>query len=180
MSKPRPGKNLEAEVRLFFKSSAWPAWSHGFDDIGASDARCPRCSQPVSRLNARRPADRIACWKGLSVLVECKETSKTALPLENLQVHQERHLQAHQEAGGVSILVIRRNIPRAPLAWVVFWQDWPELLRLLEGRASIPLLDGVRPDCVRRLERRRLHDHDPGPTWDLSVYLDSVAARRLS
>jgi hypothetical protein len=176
MSKPRPGKVLEAEIRQFFKSAA--AWSHGFDNIGASDARCPRCFQPMARLNAPRPADRIACYRGLSVLVECKETGKTSLPLENLQAHQERHLQAHHEAGGVSLLVIRQNIPRAPRAWVILWDDWPALFQALAGRVSVPLLDRTRPDCVRELTRRRLHPHDPGPTWDLSVYLDPIAARR--
>lgn len=177
MSKPRPGKTLEREIREFFSSASVSAWSHGFDNVGASETRCPRCFQPVGRLNAKRPGDRIACYAGLSVLVECKETGKTSLPLENIQAHQEKHLQSHQDAGGVSLLVIRQNIPRAPRAWVVFWQDWPALLEGLAGRVSIPLADRDRPDCLRELERRRLHPHDSGPAWDLSNYLDQIAIR---
>ena len=50
----------------------------------------------------------------------------------------------------------------------------------LAGRKSIPLEDGERPDLLQKLPRHRLHPHDPGPTWDLSIYLDSVAARRTS
>lgn len=180
MSKPRPGKTLEREIREFFSSASVSAWSHGFDNVGASDTRCPRCFQPVGRLNAKRPGDRIACYAGLSVLVECKETAKTSLPLENIQPHQEKHLQSHQDAGGVSLLVIRQNIPRAPRAWLIPWSDWPALLLALGGRKSIPLEDGKRPDLLQKLPRHRLHPHDPGPTWDLSIYLDSVAARRTS
>lgn len=180
MSKPRPGKILEREIREFFSSASVSAWSHGFDNVGASETRCPRCFQPVGRLNAKRPGDRIACYAGLSVLIECKETAKTSLPLENIQAHQEKHLQSHQDAGGVSLLVIRQNIPRAPRAWLIPWADWPALLLALAGRKSIPLEDGERPDLLQKLPRHRLHPHDPGPTWDLSVYLDFVAARRTS
>lgn len=175
MSKPRPGKVLEAEIRQFFRSAAHAAWSHGFDNVGASETSCPRCSQPLRRQDPKRPADRIACYAGLSVLVECKETGKPSLPLKNVKPHQERHLQSHLTAGGVSLLVVRQNIPRSPRAWIILWEDWPALLAGLAGRVSIPLAERNRPAQLRELERRRLHPHDAGPTWDLSVYLDSMA-----
>ena len=174
----RPGKVLEAEVRVFFRSAS--AWSHGFDNVGASTAICPRCSQKVGRLNARRPADRIACYRGLSVLVECKETKDQRLPWDALQEHQERHLEGHRASGGVSILVVRWNVPRAPRAFLLDWSSWPEVRRQLAGRASLPLSDRKRPDLLLELPRRRLRPEDPGPTWDLSVYLDPIATRRLS
>lgn len=176
MSAPRPGKVLEAEVRLFFRSSS--AWSHGFDNVGASAAKCPRCSQSVGRLNARRPADRIACYRSLSVLVECKETGQPRLPWDHIQEHQVRHLDSHEAAGGVSLLVVRWNIPRAPRAWLLPWASWPALRERLASRQSLPLSEAARPDLLVELPRRRLRIEDPGPTWDLSVYLDPIAARR--
>ena len=165
MSKPRPGKVLEAEIRQFFQSAAHAAWSHGFDNVGASETSCPRCSQQLGRQDPKRPADRIACYAGLSVLVECKETGKPSLPLKNVKPHQERHLQSHLTAGGVSLLVVRQNIPRAPRAWIILWEDWPALLEGLAGRVSIPLAERNRPDQLRELERRRLHPHDAVRKW---------------
>lgn len=172
----RPGKLLEAEMRLFFRSAS--AWSHGFDNIGASAVSCPRCSQPVGRLNARRPADRIACYRGLSVLVECKETGVPRLPWSQIQEHQARHLDAHERSGGVSLLVVRWNIPRAPRAFVLPWSSWSALRERLAGRESLPLSEPRRPDLLVELPRRRLRSEDSGPTWDLSVHLDPIATRR--
>ncbi len=171
----RPGKVLEAELRQFFRSAQ--AWSHGFDNVGATEHRCPRCSQPVRRLNAQRPGDRIGCYRGLSVLVECKETGVPRLPWDALQEHQARNLRRHAESGGVSLVVIRWNIPRKPRAFLVPWPVWTTLEREL-SRASLPLQDGARPEQLLELARGRLSPHDAGPTWDLTEYLDDVVERR--
>jgi hypothetical protein len=179
VSRPRPGKVLEAELRQFFRSVE--AWSHGFDNVGASSASCPRCGQAVGRLNARRPADRIACYRGLSILCEAKETGVPRLPFAALQEHQARHLERHAEtpSSGLSIVVIRWNIPRAPRAFAVTWRAFNMLSHEL-GRASIPLADADRPIFLAELPRRRIHPHDAGPTWDLRDYLDFLICGRTA
>lgn len=146
----RPGKKLEGEIYTAFKHIG--NWNHNANN-----------PNPVT--------DRLACYKGLSVMVECKETHGDKLAFSELSKNQRDHLKRHAASMGITLVAIQRIFPGDARTWLCPWWAWEELEATL-GRASIPLEDGKRPPHLHevfRIER----PNSLGTCWDLEPLLEA-------
>lgn len=158
-----PGKTLEATIRDAL--NALRAWHVNPDNVGEIE----------HKRKALRAGDKIAFIPphGRGCLIECKENaSSSRLDFAEVKPHQERSLYT---AAGVGALALVATSFKERGRWRVFllhYTDFAELKRS-SGRASIPLTDLQRPDCL--VELKKFRSQTLAKEWDLQSCLEALA-----
>lgn len=164
-NKPRhPEKAFAEEIHDALKALGREQWSHNFDDVG----------QGLS-IGSRRPADRVGCFRGRSVLLELKVSRGQTLPYSAIKTHQVKHLLRHHDAGGIGLVLVKQiDIPR-PRCWVI-----PAVLLRVGGlddgvkgsfALGAPLVEVVRVEDPRGFE---------GRVWDVRALFDVLIPKNDS
>lgn len=154
-AKPRqPERAFADEIHDAIKTLGRQGWSHNFDDVGKL------------LTGSRRPADRIVCYRGRSIMLELKVSRGGTLPYSDIKPHQVKHLLRHHDAGGIGLVLVKQLATR-PRCWVI------------PAVALLPLEDGGRGSFtlaaplaeVGRVEDPRGFE---GRVWDVRALFDAV------
>ena len=75
-------------------------------------------------------------YKGKYIDFEAKETKKNLFPLQNIHVHQIKHMENVLKHGGISFLIVRFTVINE--TYLLFGQDFIDFINT-EKRKSVPL-----------------------------------------
>lgn len=157
------GKKFENEIAQSCK--ALGAWTYSGND------RYPLC-------------DRVACYKGLFLLLEAKDCSTDIFALKRVSQRERAQLRSVAKNGGHSVLLFKWATNR-PRMFAITWEDFEELEQGLgfvppwdlpkgqrnpRGSASISLDDRFRPPTFYEAKKVQLKDFQGGSLgtfWDL-------------
>lgn len=88
--------------------------------------------------NSQKPeVDKIACYKGLSVRIECKYTAKDYFDANTISLAERRCLTWHERSGGLSVVMLMQVKSNTSRAWLVPWRAFIEYLWVLNGEEWI-------------------------------------------
>lgn len=141
------------------------------DQLKSSIKRVSNWTYNFNNIAQKRPADRIHCWKGRSVLIEAKESHGTNISFSQVEQHQEQHLYLHAKDGGLSLVAVCQALSNHRRAWLCHYSDFAYLKENL-GRKSLPFSD-MPPQLV---ELERTETPGMGRHWDMETALTTLAA----
>ncbi len=180
MAKDRPGKEFENELIAACKQLK--AYSHGSNN---DNPACDRFGSIPARTSTGASI-------GVSLLIEAKERSNPNLRFSDLSAEERKHLEAHSNSGGISLILIK-FVSHKPRCWAITWEDWAELEdghgfefaakpglvhgsnkpKRARGTASFSLAEGLRPPTLVELFKID-RPHGLGKCWDLSPVINPV------
>lgn len=112
--------------------------------------------------------DWIGVYRGLAVLIECKEVHKPLISFSCITPREEREMQELHKRGGLGLITICLRLPNTSRAWAITWEDWRQM-QLASGRKSVSLADPP-PEFVPLSKIDR--PHGLGRAWDLLPVLE--------
>lgn len=140
-SKANRGKKWEQEIRSALLAMDPDIFEHGFDNIGkrGGGGGAGEDGAAYSSRLSPRPADRVVCWRGYLVLIECKECLKGTIPRTSFTEHEEESLWKVTRAGGLAVVAIRYQ--REDGEWEAWLCHYAHLLQAMRdaGRKSFPV-----------------------------------------
>lgn len=135
------GKQWERELKAALLAMDPLIFEHGFDNIGkrGGGGGAGEDGAAYSSRLSPRPADRVVCWRGYLVLIECKECLSGTLPRKSFTEHEEESLWKVTRAGGLAVVAIRHQ--RDDGEWEAWLCHYAHLMQAMRdaGRKSMPV-----------------------------------------